>query len=393
MSRFPLLPEKQSYGPIGVLMGGPSAEREISLKSGEAVTKALLKKGYCVTPVVLTAKDAMGLPLPDPASLASRRSQGPADGRQAGVVSEAVLARGVGPKDHVPRARGALKARPLSSSHREEVKTCLKSLHLDVAFIALHGTFGEDGCVQSILEELGISYTGSGIAASQRAFHKITAQEIFCRHQIPVPAFMRGRLSDRFDLKELSRVVGDFPWVIKPASEGSSIGITIVSEEAGFLPALNKAFAYGQEILIERYISGREVTVGILGERALPVVEIRSKNAFFDYQAKYEKGRTEYLVPAPLAAGLSRKLQDIALRAHRLLGCRDLSRVDILLDDRLSPYVIDVNTIPGFTSMSLLPMAAARAGLTFEDLCGKLVEMAWERGGTQQATSSVFPKF
>ena len=168
-----------------------------------------------------------------------------------------------------------------------------------------------------------------------------------------------------------------WPVVIKPACEGSSIGITIVSQKEELKAALSKAFQYGHEILVERFIPGRELTVGIIGSESLPIVEIRPKKAFFDFEAKYQSGMTEYIVPAPISPDLAEQIQDTALQAHLALGCRDFSRVDIILDQESRPYILEVNTIPGFTATSLLPKAAKQAGLEFPELCLLLTQMAY----------------
>jgi D-alanine-D-alanine ligase len=245
--------------------------------------------------------------------------------------------------------------------------------NLDVAFIALHGTFGEDGQVQRILEERGVRYTGSDPDASARAFDKVAAKELFVTAGIPTPEYVvvNGNLSPAAAMK--------YPVVVKPARQGSSVGVTIVRDQAGLQAACAKAREFDESVIVERFIRGRELTVGILGTRPLPIVEIISKNEFFDYQAKYQVGGAEEIVPAPLDSTLAAKVHLLAQLAHQQLGCRDLSRVDLMLSDNRDLYVLEVNTIPGMTATSLLPKAADKAGLSMQDLCVRIVELALAR--------------
>jgi len=295
---------------IAVLMGGPSAERQVSLRSGTAVANALATTG-------------------------------------AKVVST-----------DVREARFALPR------------------DLDVAFIALHGTFGEDGSIQRMLEDSGIAYTGSGPEASANAFDKIVAKAKFIEAGIPTP---RCEVFDRTrcDLKRLAKL--GFPLVVKPARQGSSVGVSIVQEESDLEEACQIAWRYDHHLLAEEFIRGRELTVGIFDGHALPIIEIRPKHDFFTYEAKYTAGQTDYLVPAPLQRDIEMQIKSVALRAHDCLGCRDLSRVDLMLGEKNRLSVLEVNTIPGFTETSLVPKAAQAAGIEFRDLCARLVQMALSR--------------
>lgn len=237
----------------------------------------------------------------------------------------------------------------------------------DVAFIALHGTFGEDGQVQSILEERGVAFTGSDAEASARAFDKSVANECFHEAGIPTPA--------AFD--ELSGL--KFPVVVKPARQGSSVGVTVVRHREELGAACAKAQGFDEHIVIEQFIRGRELTVGILGNRELPIVEIRTPTGFFGYHEKYTAGAAVEVVPAPLDSMLTIQAQRYARLAHERLGCRDFSRVDLMLSDRGELFVLEVNTIPGMTQNSLLPKAAKAAGISMPDLCVRMVEMALAR--------------
>lgn len=304
------------FGKIGVLMGGPSTEREISLRSGAAVFGALKALGIETSAIDITDGD-------------------------------------------LKRARAQIE--------KERIKT---------AFIALHGKFGEDGTIQKLLEEMGICYPGSGVEASKRALNKIAARKLFKEAGLFVPEAEVVRKNNVFTKK-----AKNFPVVVKPASSGSSIGLTIVEKEADLDNALKDAFGYDDDVLIEEYIAGRECTVGILGESPLAVIEIIPKSKFFDYQAKYTKGLTEYVVPAKLAKDIYTKTQEAALRAHRALGCFGFSRADIIISSDRRAFVLEVNTIPGLTEMSLLPKAALAEGIDFRQLCLKLLSFALEKQG------------
>lgn len=283
---------------VAVLMGGPSAEREVSLQSGQMVVEALQPTGGTIMPVLVE-----------------------------------------GPEFSLPA-------------------------DLDVVFIALHGTFGEDGQVQRILEERGVAYTGSDAEASERAFDKIASKECFIGAGIPTP-----RYGDE----------AKFPVVVKPARQGSSVGVSIVRDRSALEAACAKAREYDKRILIEEFVRGRELTVGVLGNRELPVVEIRTPGSFFGYKEKYTPGAAKEIVPAPLDSQVAVKAHWFARLAHERLGCRDFSRVDLMLNDRGELFVLEVNTIPGLTANSLLPKAAKAAGLSMTDLCVRMVEMALAR--------------
>jgi len=303
-------------GTIGVLMGGYSSEREISLKSGHAVVESLTKAGCSVVPLDINVRE------------------------------------------------------------RDMIKKIIQSAKLRMGFIALHGALGEDGTIQSILEELSIPYTGSGVAASVCAFNKTQTQRILQDHHLPVPAFCLARVND-VDVDLIAREMKSFPLVVKPACEGSSIGVTLVRQKEDLAIALTEAFRYGSEAIVEKFIPGRELTVGILDHEALPIVEIRPQKQLFDFEAKYQKGMTDYIVPAPLPVELARSIQTFALKAHQAVGCETYSRVDFRLDPGNKPFILEINTIPGFTETSLFPKAARQAGMEFTDVCLKLIALAY----------------
>ena len=295
---------------IGILLGGFSSEREVSLKSGFAVEKALSSLGYQVT--LIDFDDA------------------------------------------------------------QDLIRKLDAVSVDCIFNALHGRFGEDGQVQEILDEFEIPYTGSGVRASVLAMDKIASRKIFEANQIPVPKYkvFNKSIPNSYGLNL------EFPLVVKPAKEGSSIGLSIADNPEALFVALKSAFAFDTDIVVEEYIQGSEITVGILEDNPLPVIEIVPKNKFYDFQAKYTPGMSDYIVPADLPENAARFARDTALKAHKLLGCRCFSRVDMMLEGNYRPVVLEVNTIPGFTAISLLPKAAAAAGIGFPQLCQMMIHSA-----------------
>ena len=249
------------------------------------------------------------------------------------------------------------------------------------AFLVLHGTFGEDGEVQRLLEARGMAYTGCGIAASHDCFDKVRSKQIFVAAAVPTPAY---DVVSRGCGAHASVLSLQAPLVAKPACQGSSVGVTIVRAggSAAVRRALKEAFRFDNRAVVETFVDGRELTVGILDGRALPVIEICPKRGFYDYRSKYTKGASEYVVPARLLRATTREAQRVALAAFRAAGCRDYARVDLRLSRRGQPFVLEINTLPGMTETSLLPKAAAAAGISFEELCSRMVMMALERRTT-----------
>jgi D-alanine-D-alanine ligase len=288
---------------IAVLKGGPSAEREVSLRSGTAAAEALSTAGFDVTEVTVE----------DPSF----------------VLPE----------------------------------------NTELAFLALHGTFGEDGQVQDILTARGIPFTGADAATSRIAFDKEKTKEKFRTAGVPTP---EGQLVGRLDEVTLS-----LPLFVKPNEQGSSVGTHPATTRDELAAALEDALKFGPRALVERFIRGRELTVGVLGDQALPIVEIHPLDGFYDYTNKYTKGRTEYFCPALLPDDVTRAIQTHALAAHRALGRTVYSRIDFLLEKDINPYCLEVNTLPGMTATSLLPKAAAAVGMSFPQLCQKIVELSW----------------
>ena len=306
---------------VGVLMGGPSAERDISIRSGKAVHSALLNRDIDAVSIELEmAQDLNG--------------------------------------------------------YKEYVMEVIRSLNIDTAFIALHGEFGEDGNIQNILEEMKIPYTGSRIEASRLGMDKISSKDIFRSNNIPVPRYrvIHGPGLDKGPGSQVYFKELGSPLVVKPSCGGSSIGLSIIDKETDFQGSLAKAFKYTDDVMIEEYIRGREIAVGILEDKALPVIGIVPRKKFFDFEAKYQEGLTEYRVPADIEKAKYIECQGIALSAHKAIGARFFSRVDMILADSGVPVVLEVNTIPGLTEISLLPKAARAAGIDFDKLILKIME-------------------
>jgi D-alanine-D-alanine ligase len=248
----------------------------------------------------------------------------------------------------------------------------LEENDLEVVWNALHGTFGEDGAVQGLLACLGLPYTGSGILPSALAMDKVASKRIFESNGVPTP---RWRIVPP---DAGVAFVEDFalPLVVKPALEGSSVGVSIVRDRAELTAALELARRHRGPTLVESYIAGAEVCVGILDEEVLGTIEIRPATGFYDYEAKYKRDDTQYLVPAPLPGPTIQRIEAAALAAHRSLGCSGYSRVDLRVDESGAPFLLEINTLPGMTSHSLIPKIAAHRGITYADLCERILSLA-----------------
>lgn len=353
---------------VAVLMGGPSAERDVSMSTGRQIAGALDPQRYEVLPVEITRKGHW-LPRPDMLTLPARSA------RRKGTKEPS--ARGSGLRG-LARARTAASLSPLS------VDQGVERDHVDIAFIAMHGPFGEDGTVQGLLEVLGIPYTGSGVLASALAMDKLRSRQVFEWHRIPVPASLSLTAElwrDRSRVHQhLAQHLG-FPCVVKPNALGSSIGVSLVRDQDSLDPAVEAAFAYGPLVLIEEYVRGTELTCGILEDPdtgsplALPLIEVVPQAAFYDYQSKYAAGGSSHIIPARVTPQVADRAQALAVRAHQALGCEGMSRVDMIARGE-DVVVLEVNTIPGMTPTSLLPDAAKAAGISFADLLHRLIVSA-----------------
>jgi D-alanine-D-alanine ligase len=298
-----------NLGKVAVLLGGKSAEREVSLKSGGMVLAALKRKGV----------DAHAF---DPSE------------------------------------------RKLEDLSREK---------FDRAFIALHGRFGEDGTMQAILEWLGIPYTGSGVLASALAMDKLRTKRIWSSEKLPTAPW--EVLTKDTNFRIAARRLGT-PLFVKPASEGSSVGMTKVKRPGDLEEAFALAVNYDPVVLAEKFIDGPELTCAIVGEQVLPIIRIETPREFYDYEAKYLANDTRYLIPCGVPKKKEEELQALCLRAFQVIGCRGWGRVDLMLDRRGRPYLLEINTSPGMTDHSLVPMAAKAVGISYEDLCVRILEMA-----------------
>lgn len=292
---------------VGVLGGGISSEREVSLISAKNVLTALKRKSI----------DAILIDIP--------------------------------------------------FTQKEKIKDLLSSHNIDLAFVALHGEFGEDGKIQGILEEIGVDYTGSSPWPSYLAMNKILSKMLFKENNIPTAPFCYCD-----NLNDIPKEVS-YPLVVKPYFSGSSIGVSIVQNEADLKDALGHVLSLQDKAIIEQYVEGRELTVGILENKPLGVVEVIPKQGYYDFQTKYSDGMADYIFPAKLPSHIYKKTQDVALAAHTILGCNHFSRADIRLGKDNIPYVLEVNAIPGLTSHSLLPLSAQCCGIHFDDLILKML--------------------
>jgi len=309
---------------VGVLMGGCSAERDVSLRTGEGVAVALESRGRDVVRV-LWGDD------------------------------------GTSRVDEVLRASGA-----------------------EVVFLALHGRGGEDGCVQGMLELMGLPYTGSGVLASALAMDKLKAKEMFRLHNVPTPPYYVATRGDLDDLEEVHGSFG-FPAIVKPRREGSSVGLAKVGGMSELAIAIDRALVHDEHVLVERYVRAAEVHVGLLEGRVLGAIEVVPKDGLYDYRAKYTAGMTEYISPPRLPPTRLRGVMNLAERASRALGCTGACRVDVLVTEGENEYVLEVNTLPGMTPTSLLPKIAAAAGLDYPSLCEAILDGARLHAGLPAA--------
>ena len=295
----------------------------------------------------------------------------------------AVLMGGPGSERDVSLATGRGVSKALRSLGVEIVDVDVRDENfplpkdVDLAFITIHGTFGEDGQLQKILEERGVPYTGDGVEESLNAFDKILTKEKFREHNVVTPEW------EVVDAVQRPKI--PVPLVVKPPCQGSTVGVVIVKNETELDSAMKEAGKYGRRLLVEKFVSGRELTIGILGDQALPILEIIPKGGFYDFNTKYpflnpQAGASaEHVCPAKIDAGKTKKIQELALQAFRALGLVVYGRVDVLLSDAGDPFVLEVNTIPGMTEASLLPEGAAAAGINYVDLCLRIIELSRAR--------------
>jgi D-alanine-D-alanine ligase len=330
---------------IAVLFGGNSSERDVSIASGAQVAKALRQAGHQVLAVdtfrgILTDQE-----------------------------QTALLARGVAPAPPEDRDLQVIRAKTGSIVQPSYF------VDADVVFLALHGGTGEDGTIQSVFDAAGTCYTGSNHVGSAAAMDKDLAKRLLLAAKVLTPPWLMAPVDPETAIRDLG-----LPLVVKPNKQGSTVGLTVVKRAGDLETAIVAAYRHDDEVMLERFVPGREFTVGILGERALAVGEIIPKcSEIFDYQSKYQAGGAEEIFPAALSSGQTRTLQDLAVRVHKALKLRDYSRVDFRMDETGEFWCLEANTLPGMTARSLLPQSAAAVGITFPDLCDEICRLALNR--------------
>jgi D-alanine-D-alanine ligase len=330
---------------VAVLFGGTSEERDVSVASGAQVFRALRAKGNQVV-AVDTARGVL-----------------------SAEEEERLLASGVAP---APPTEAELRELRM---HAPTALTEIPALRdADVAFLALHGGSGEDGTLQALLDLSGIAYTGSGLRGSANAMDKDTAKRLFLSAGVPTADWLMAPAGE----EAVQRSVG-YPVVVKPSKQGSTVGLTVVKRPEELGKAVDEAYRFDDEVMLERFVPGRELTVGVLADRALAVGEIVPKSEIFDYESKYQEGGAKEIFPAELTEEQTRTVQELGLRAHRALKCEGYSRVDFRLDPDGGLWCLEVNTLPGMTAASLLPKSALAAGIGFEELCQRICQLAVER--------------
>lgn len=304
---------------IAVLMGGKSSEHEISILSGNEVVKNLDKNKYDIIPILIS---------------------------KTGDGVEKIS-----------------KVKP------------------DIVFIALHGSYGEDGTIQGMLEVLGLAYTGPGVLASAIGIDKIAFRKIMEFEKLPIPKFTFLKKGE--DVKKIKNILGSPPYFVKPFNQGSSVGASLVKSMKSLDKALTFAFKYSDTILIDEYLSGLELTCAVIGNDnpiALPVIEIRPlKGEYFDYLSKYSENGAEEIVPARISKVLTKKVQDLAIRVYKAIGCRGFARVDFMLNSKGDPVILEINTVPGLTPASLFPKAAKAANISYSDLLDTIIKYATKK--------------
>ncbi len=333
---------------IAVLLGGTSSERYVSMASGKGIAEALIAAGHDVSIYDIALGRDSRISLGD---LVLPTETAPSPEELAGYSNAAIVQ--------------AVESLPDD---------------LDIAFLALHGVPGEDGTVQALLELRGIPYTGSNVLASALAMDKGMSKRVMGTYDIPTPrGFQLGPDATEAEIRGNVDNHASYPVVVKPNDGGSTVGLTIVEREEDLTAAYELALRYSSSVLFEEYIEGRELTVAMLGEESLPVVEIRPKKGIYDYRNKYTAGMTDYFCPADLSRAAEEEIRELARRAHVSLGCGGYSRVDFRLDPDGVPFCLEVNTLPGMTATSLVPKAAAAAGIGFAELCERIVALALEK--------------
>ncbi|RKX27687.1 MAG: D-alanine--D-alanine ligase [Candidatus Zixiibacteriota bacterium] len=330
-----------------LLAGGNSSEREVSFNSGQAIIDALRRLGHKVAAL----DPATGIDLLD------------SSGQYVSI--------GIDSNESIPDTLNSEIITTTLTSHALE--------NVDVVFIGLHGGMGENGTIQCLLDLAGIKYTGSGMAASAIAMDKAMTKRLAASMKIRTPKWALCQIeggTDEVEVLEQIRSNFDFPMIVKPNDSGSTVGLTRVEAPRQLYPALVKASGESHNVLVEKYIKGRELTVSVIDGQPLPIVEIIPEGGLYDYKAKYTKGKSQYIVPAEIRREIKKSLQEDAVRVYEIIGATGLVRVDFILDENEKHYFLELNTLPGMTELSLVPMAAKAAGIKFDDLIAKLLDSA-----------------
>lgn len=328
---------------VAVMMGGRSSEYEVSLMSGREIVKNLDVNKYNILPIVISK-----------------------DGKVWKLISKEQLLLDI-----------ESSKKQLAKLEKKEIINLdnMMERDIDIAFVAMHGAFGEDGKIQGLLDCANIKYTGSGVLASALGMDKILFRKVLEAEKFPVPKYVVVEKGE--DVNKISEVLGKPPYFVKPYNQGSSVGASIVRNKKDLKKALSLSFKYSRYSLVDEYIDGLELTCGVLGNetpQALPVIEIKPlKGQFFDYASKYTENGAEEIVPAPISKELTDKIQNLAVGVHKLIGCKGFSRVDFLIKDKVCPVVLEINTIPGLTPFSLLPKSANALGITYSMLLDKII--------------------
>jgi len=339
---------------VNLIIGGFSAEREVSLSSGRSILKALRELGHNVK-------------VTDPIF------------GDTEVSEEEIF------KDRISKEHPSFeKLQELYEKSHRNILNCINSRlfdDTDIAFIGLHGKFGEDGRIQSLLDIRGIKYTGSGFLSSALTLDKDVSKMLFRQGGILTPDWFSIRKNENTDLQNTAKLIDEklgLPVVIKPNDEGSTVGLTIMNDlsDNSLKNSLENAFHYSDKIVLEKYIKGKEITVPVIGDEPYPVIEIKPIDGFYDYEHKYTKGMTEYFCPAELPESVVNLTMDEALKAHRILECSVYSRVDFILSEDNLPYCLEVNTLPGMTETSLVPKSAKAAGMDFKTLVQTIINFS-----------------
>ncbi len=337
---------------ILLLAGGKSSERDVSMRSGAAIYEALQRLGHTVL------------------------AMDPADGRMLAMAEGKFIESGQpAPESTDLTAPEVSAALPVTLASRDFAD-------VELVMIGLHGGMGENGSLQNLLDLAGKKYTGSDMTASAVAMNKAMSKQLFISVGLTTPKWMLYRLTGHTTLESVQQdIIANlkFPVIVKPNDGGSTVGLTKVEAESGLTEALLAAARESLNILVEEYVLGRELTVSVLDGKALPVVEIKPKNPLYDYEAKYTKGKSEYLAPAPISPEQTQDVQKAAMQAYQVLGCAGLTRIDFILGDDHKFYCLEANTLPGMTNLSLAPMAAKCVGMEFDDLVAAIINSALER--------------